>query len=273
MEDLRSVAHDIRRIVLDRSKRANVGHIGSSLSVADILAALYGSVLRDVAPDDPDRDRFILSKGHAALGLYAALSLCGVLPEDRLDSYCSDGTSLGGHPEHALDGVDFSTGSLGHGLSIGCGAALAARLQGSKRRVFVLLSDAELNEGSVWEAVMFAGQHRLGNLVAVIDANGQQALGATREVLDLEPIAERFAAFRWDAAEVDGHDPDGLAERIRDLETSVGAPHALVARTVFGKGVSYMEGKLDWHYWPMSDEQYAQASAELDAATAERAVP
>jgi transketolase len=263
MEDLGSVAHDIRRIVLDCSKRANVGHIGSALSVADILAALYGAVLRDVRSEDPDRDRFILSKGHAALGLYAALSLNGVLAESELDDFCRDGTALGGHPEHALAGVDFSTGSLGQGLSVGAGAALAARMQGSSRRVFVLLSDAELNEGSVWEAVMFAAQHRLANLVAVVDANGQQALGATRDVLDLEPLAERFAAFRWDTAEVDGHDPNGLAERIRDLDTTSGAPHVIVARTLFGKGVSYMEGKLDWHYWPMSDEQHAQALAEL----------
>jgi transketolase len=166
--------------------------------------------------------------------------------------------------------VDFSTGSLGQGLSVGAGAALAARMQGSTRRVFVLLSDAELNEGSVWEAVMFAAQHRLANLVAVVDVNGQQALGATRDVLDLEPLGERFAAFRWDVADVDGHDPNGLAERIRGLDTTSGAPHVIVARTVFGKGVSYMEGKRDWHYWPMSDEQYAQAMAELGPVAEER---
>src|ERR1022692_4593410 len=159
----------IRRMILKHSKRANVGHIGSCLCVVEIIAALYSGVLRIPSPSSPDRDRFILSKGHAALALYAALVLRGSLPEDALDSFCGDGSLLGVHPEAALTGVDFSTGSLGQGLSIAVGSALAARMQDSSRRSFCLISDGECNEGSVWEAAMFAAHHRLGNLKAVID--------------------------------------------------------------------------------------------------------
>jgi transketolase len=255
----------LRRIILDQSKRANVGHIGSALSVADILAALYGGILHIEGPDDPERDRFILSKGHAALALYAALHLAGFLPQERLGTYCGDGSLLGVHPERELAGVDFSTGSLGHGLSMGAGAALGARLSRSPRRVFVLASDAELNEGSSWEALMFAAHHRLSNLVAIVDVNGQQALGYTAEVLSLEPLTERFRAFGCDTWEVDGHDPKGLADTVAGLDCrSEGAPHVLLARTTFGKGVSFMENKIHWHYWPMSDEEYRQATDEVE---------
>jgi transketolase len=259
----------LRRIILDQSKRAHVGHIGSALSVADILAALYGSVLRIPAPDDPDRDRFILSKGHAALALYAALHLAGFLEAELLDTYCADGSLLGVHPENELTGVDFSTGSLGHGLSMGAGAALAARLQDSERRVFVLASDAELNEGSSWEALMFASHHGLSNLVAIVDVNGQQALGYTADILSLEPLTERFHSFGCDVREVDGHDPKAIAETVASLDCRApGAPHVLVARTTFGKGVSFMESRIHWHYWPMSDEEYRQAVDEIEAGEA-----
>jgi transketolase len=254
----------LRRIILEQSKRANVGHIGSALSVADILAALYSGILRLERPDDPERDRFILSKGHAALALYAALHLRGLLDAETLDTYCGDGSLLGVHPEPALPGVDFATGSLGHGLSIGAGAALGARLQGSLRRAFVLVSDAELGEGSLWEAVMFAAHHRLSNLVAIVDWNGQQALGYTEDVLSLRGLPDRFRAFGWDVHEVDGHDPDSIARTVSGLEVD-GPPHVLIARTTFGKGVSFMEGKIHWHYWPMSDEEYVQALAEVEA--------
>jgi transketolase len=257
----------LRRLILEESKRANVGHIGSALSVADLVAALYGAILRG-EPEDPDRDRFILSKGHAALALYAALHLAGRLSREQLATYCADDTALGTHPEHELPGIDFSTGSLGQGLSFGAGAALAARLQGSDRRVFVLLSDAECNEGALWEAVMFAAHKRLSNLIAIVDLNGQQALGYTRDVLDLSPLAERWRAFGWDAAEIDGNDPEALVAAVDGLDTRGGAPHVLVARTTFGKGVSFMENEISWHYWPMSDEQYAEALRGLEAVPA-----
>jgi transketolase len=254
----------IRHIVLEQSKRANVGHIGSALSVADLVAALHGRVLRIPAPDDPDRDRFVLSKGHAVLALYAALALRGWLPVEQLDTYCGDGSVLGVHPEHVVPGIDFSTGSLGHGLSFAAGAALAARMQGSARRAFVLLSDAECNEGSVWEAAMFAAHHKLASLVAIIDLNGQQALGYTDDVLSLSPMADRWRAFGWDVHEVDGHDADRLVETIARLDTASGPPHVLVAHTVFGKGVSYMERQIKWHYSPMSDDEYSRALAEIE---------
>jgi transketolase len=262
----------IRRIVIEQSKRANVGHIGSSLSVADILGTLYAGVLRGDGPDDPERDRMVLSKGHAALALYAALRETGVIGADQLASFCADGSCLGTHPDHLLAGIDFSTGSLGHGLSIAAGSALAARLSGSPRRTFVLMSDAECNEGSVWEAVMFAAHHRLGNLVTIVDVNGQQALGYTRDVLDLSPLQDRWRAFGWDARTVDGHDCSALRSAIDGLSPE-GRPHVLLARTVFGRGVSFMEREIRWHYLPMDDVQYAEALAELGAAESRSEVP
>lgn len=261
-----TIANDVRRTIIKESRRAGVGHIGSALSIADLVAALYGAVLSVDRPDDSERDRLVLSKGHAALALYAALAATGRLDSKRLATYCGDGSMLGAHPEHALPGVDFSTGSLGQGLSIATGAALAARVQRSRRRVFALLSDAETNEGSIWEAAMFAAHHRIANLVAIVDVNGQQALGYTRDVLDPGPLAERFAAFGWDVYDVDGHDPDGLAQTIAGLDTQHGRPHVLLADTTFGKGISFMESRIEWHYLPLLDEDYSQALNELDAA-------
>ena len=256
-------ATDIRRIILQQSKRAHVGHIGSALSIADIIVMLYNGTLHIPSPNDPDRDRFILSKGHAALAVYAALYLKGWLDEAALNSFHTDNSLLGVHPEHNLTGIDFSTGSLGHGLSLAAGAALAAKLQGSQRKVFVLISDAECNEGSTWEAVMFAAHHQLSNLIAIIDLNGQQALGYTEEVLALTRMQERWSAFGWDAHDVDGHDIEQMARTIAQVNTGSGAPHVLVAHTTFGKGVSYMESKIAWHYLPMTDEQYQIALAEI----------
>ncbi|MGK7877648.1 MAG: transketolase [Xenococcaceae cyanobacterium] len=260
-------SNQIRRIILEQSKRAHVGHIGSALSIADIIAALYDKVLHIATPDEPERDRFILSKGHAVLAVYAALFLKTWLREEELNTYCADNSLLGVHPEHILRGVDFSSGSLGQGLSVGAGAALAARLQQSERRVFVLVSDAECNEGSIWEAVMFAAHHQLSKLIAIVDLNGQQALDYTDQVLNLSPMAERWRAFGWDVHEVDGHDTKAIAETIADLDITSGPPHVLIAHTVFGKGVSYMENQIKWHYWPMSDEEYQQALTEIGAIT------
>lgn len=254
----------LRKIILDQSKRAHTGHIGSSLSIADIIAVLYGSVLNISAPDDADRDRFVLSKGHAALALYAAFHLKGWLQEGQLDTFCGVDTLLGVHPEHQLPGVDFSSGSLGMGLGYAAGAALAARMQGSSRRAFAVLSDAECNEGSVWESAMFAAHHRLTNLTAVIDLNGQQALGYTPEVLNLDHMAERWDTFGWDVHTVDGHDEALLQKTFDQLDYRTGRPHVIIARTTFGKGVSFMEGKIKWHYWPMDDAEYAQAIREVE---------
>ncbi|MEI8175561.1 MAG: transketolase [Candidatus Omnitrophota bacterium] len=252
----------IRRIILEEAMRARVGHIGSALSIADLIASLYGDIFSSLDPCDGDRDRFILSKGHAALALYAALYLKGWITRETLSTYCCDNSMVGVHPEHGLAGIDFCSGSLGHGLSIGAGAALAGRLRASARRVFVLVSDAECNEGSLWEAVMFAAHHKLANLVAIIDLNGQQAFGYTGQVLDLSPMAGRWRAFGWDVHEVDGHDTEGFSRAIEALDTTKGAPHVMIARTTFGKGVSYMESQIKWHYWPMSDMEYKKALDE-----------
>ena len=254
----------IRRIILQQAKRAGVGHLGSALSVADIISALYGSALKIPDPRHPDRDRFILSNGHAALALYAALYLKGWLKEEELDRYCADNSLLGVHPECSVKGIDFSTGSLGQGLTYGAGAALAARLQLSLRRIFVLLSDGECNEGSIWEAVMFAAHHNLANLIVIIDLNGQQAFGYTDQVLNLHPMIERWKAFGWDAQEADGHNVKELTAKIAALNTTSGPPHVIIANTVSGKGVSFMEHQIKWHYWPMSDEEYRQAMDDIE---------
>jgi len=265
----------MRRMILTESKRVNVGHIGSSLSVVDVLAALYGGVLH-AEPDDPDRDRFVLSKGHAALALYAALALKGWIDERVLATFCGDDTTLGIHPERALPGIDFSTGSLGHGLSMAAGAAVAARMQGSARRAFCLLSDGECNEGSVWESVMFAGHHRLGRLTAIVDLNGQQAFGVTRDVIDPGDMAGRWRAFGWRVSDVDGHSVETLTQVLCERGEASGPPHVVLARTIFGKGVSFMEqGRspsrpelsaqpINWHYLPMSGTEFDAALAEVD---------
>jgi transketolase len=260
-----SASKRIRRIILEQSKRAHVGHIGSALSVVDIIAVLYEDLLRVSSPEDPERDRFVLSKGHAMLAVYAAFFLKGWLSQKELNTYCGDGSFLGVHPEYGLRGVDFATGSLGHGLSMAAGAALAARLQRSPRRAFALVSDAECNAGSLWEALMFAAHHKLSNLIAIVDLNGQQALGYTEQVLSLEPLAARWRAFGWDVHEVDGHDVRSLRETVGCLDTTAGPPHVLIARTVFGKGVSYMQNQIKWHYWPMSEAEYRQALEEVEA--------
>jgi transketolase len=253
----------IRQHILDQSKRAHVGHIGSALSVADIIAVLFDGRLADLGSHKPDRDRFILSKGHAALALYAVLCCKGILTEEQLATYCGDGSLLGTHPEKELAGVDFSTGSLGQGLSFGAGAALAARLQGSKRRIVVLMSDAELNEGSTWEAAMFAAQHQLGALTLIIDANGQQAMGMTNTILNLEPLVERWLAFGWDAVEVDGHNRTALSNALNPDWIGI-RPKVVIARTRAGYGVSFMEKQVKWHYMPMTDVEYALACAEIE---------
>jgi transketolase len=257
----------VRKIILEASKRANVGHIGSALSISDLISILYDKVLNIPSHNAEDRDRFILSKGHAALALYAAFYLKGWITKEQLDTYCGDNSQLGVHPEHHLPGVEFSTGSLGQGLSLGAGVALAARLKNRAFRSFVLLSDAEINEGSVWEAIAFAGHHKLSNLIAIVDINSQQALGYTKDVLDFNPYKDKWQSFGWDVFEVDGHDLNLLEETFKKIQTeNKKAPHVVLARTTFGKNVSYMENKIKWHYWPMSEEEYKVALKEVESA-------
>ena len=255
----------VRSVILQQAFRAHVGHIGSALSIADIMATLYHDILRIPSPDDSQRDRFILSKGHGALALYAALFATGRISQTELDTYCGDLSLLGVHPQHGLPYVEFTTGSLGQGLSWGVGLALANRMRGSLGRTFVLLSDGECNEGAVWEAIMYASQQRLGTLYAIIDIDGQQALGLTKDVIDLEPMQERWEAFGWDVHEVDGHSPQAITRAIALAKDQRTKPHVLLARTVFGNGVGFMEGKIAWHYLPLSPAEFDLAMKGVGA--------
>lgn len=261
-DDLRRLSAAIRRSVVELARESRKGHIGSALSIVETLAVLWGRVLHEPGSADPDRDRFILAKGHAAMALYAAMRWRGLIDADALRSYCRDGSALGVHPEYGLPGVEVSTGSLGQGLSVGCGLALALRRRSSPARVFVLLSDAECNEGQVWEAAMFAAHHRLANLVAVVDVNGLQALGRTRDVLDLDPMAGRWQAFGWRAVEADGHDEAALLDALTSGIAGRDGPAVVLARTVLGKGVSFMEDRLEWHYRSLPPALDAVALAE-----------
>lgn len=254
----------VRRHILQQSRRAQVGHIGSALSVVELLCALYQRTLQVPSPRDPERDRFVLSKGHAALALYVILQLKGWITAAELDTFCGDGSALGVHPDHRVAGIDFSTGSMGLGLGFAAGAALAARRQRSPRRAFALLSDGECNEGSVWEAAMFAGHHGLANLAVLLDFNQQQALGPTKDILQAGNMADRWRAFGWDVHIVDGHDLPALERTLTGLDYRTGKPHVLIAHTVSGKGVSFMERQVKWHYWPMSEGEYEQALREVE---------
>lgn len=259
------LARAVRAHTLRMVARAGASHVGTCLSMADLLAALYGGALRADPgwPDWPDRDRFLLSKGHGAAALYAVLAECGFFPVNQLKDYCRDGYPLTGHANSAVPGVELSTGSLGHGLPVGCGLALAAKRDGRHWRTVVLLSDGELDEGSNWEAILFAGHHRLDNLVAVVDYNKIQSFGTVKEVLDLEPLADKWRAFRWAVREIDGHDHRQITGALAAVPFEPDRPSALIAHTIKGKGVSYMEHLLAWHYKSPDAAQLATALAEL----------
>lgn len=266
--DSHRLALAVRRRALEMVYRAGASHIGASLSAADILAVLYARILRvdPARPAWPLRDRFIMSKGHAAAALYAVLAECGFFPLQWLETYCADGGRLAGHvTAHGVPGAEVSTGSLGHGLPMGCGMALAAIRSGKAWRVFVLLSDGECDEGSTWEAALFAAHHRLQNLVAIIDYNKLQGFGAVEDVLRLEPLAAKWQAFGWAARDCDGHDHGQLAYWLQQVPFEPHKPSVLVAHTVKGKGVGFMENQLAWHYRSPDAAQLAAALAELDA--------
>lgn len=251
-------AHALRMVA-----KAKASHIGTCLSMADMLAVLYSGVLR-VRPEDPDwpdRDRFILSKGHGAAILYAVLAESGFIPVSELENYCGPGSHLLGHASHHVRGVELSTGSLGHGLPVACGLALGGQRERHGRRVFVILSDGELDEGSNWEAALFAGHHRLSNLTVLVDANKIQSFGRVTEVLDLHPLADKWRAFRWNVTEVDGHDHGRLLDVL--LAPPGDGPSVLLCDTVKGKGVGFMEDDLAWHYKSPNAEQLAAALAEV----------
>jgi len=258
-------ANRIRRRALEMVHRVNASHIGGSLSMADLLAVLYTDVLRvrPMEPLWPERDRFILSKGHCCSIVYAALAERGFFPTAELETFGRNGSRLMAHISHKVPGVEFSTGSLGHGLPFGCGKALAAKKQGRSWRVFVMLSDGELDEGSNWEAILFAPQHRLDNLVAIVDYNKLQSLGFVSDVLDLAPLADKLRAFRWAVREINGHDHGQIRAALTTVPWEPGKPSCLIAHTVKGKGVDFMENSLPWHYKTPNATQLQAALAQL----------
>jgi len=264
--DLKNVTRRMRAKLVEMSHQAKAPHLGSSLSCVDILAAAYWRVLNldPKDPDNPDRDRFILSKGHAAPALYVALAFRGFFDEAMLNQYTEQGSPLTEHPcLRCVPGVEATTGSLGHGLGMGLGMAVAGRVQKRDFRVYVCLSDGECNEGSVWEAAMLAPAQGLDRLAVVVDFNQWQATGRSREIMSLDPLAEKWSSFGWSAKEVNGHDVDELTEALERVPDGSGKPVAVIAHTVKGKGISFMEDDNNWHYRIPTQDEVRRAKEEL----------
>ena len=263
--DAEAAARRVRGDVLQMSHAAGTAHLGSSLSCVDILVAAYSTLRADPKrPADPDRDRIILSKGHAVSALYATLAERGYFPARELETFNREGGRMPEQPSPGcMPGVELATGSLGHGLCVGAGMALAGRLQKRAYRVCVVMSDGECNEGSVWEAALFAAAQKLDRLVAVVDYNKWQATGRSEEIMALAPFKAKWQAFGWTAHEVDGHDIGAVADILRGVPDGAGRPVAIVAHTVKGKGVSFMENDNNWHYLSPNEEHLRKARAEL----------
>ena len=262
-----ALARDIRINVLKMVHSVNASHVGSCFSITDILAVLYGGVL-NIRPLDPawlNRDRMILSKGHSCAAVYAALALKGFFPLSELETYGKDGARLMAHISHKVPGVEFSTGSLGHGLPFAVGKALAAKRQQMNWRVYALLSDGEMDEGSNWEALLFAAHHKLDNLMVIIDYNKLQSLTTVAETLGLEPLASKLASFGWSVCEVDGHNHGELFNAFKSASCVSDKPTVIIAHTIKGKGVSFMENKVEWHYRSPNAEQLSLALAEIES--------
>ena len=261
-----------RVLAMDMVHDAASGHIGGSLSAMEIVTLLYNGVMKvdPAAPRDPDRDRFVLSKGHCTPALYPILALRGYFPVEELKLFRSINGNMSGHAEmNFVKGVDMSTGSLGQGISAAVGMALAGKLDGKDYRVYALLGDGEIEEGQVWEAAMSAAKYHLDNLCAIVDVNGLQIDGATADVMPSEPLDKKFEAFNWNVIKVDGHDYNALEAAFAAAAACKDKPTVLLARTIKGKGVSFMEGDYGWHGKAPNDEQYEKAHAELAAALAE----
>ena len=264
-----ALAKTIRATALRMTHRGKSGHVGSMLSMADLLAVLYGGILHvdPKRPRWPERDRFILSKGHGGGAVYAALAERGFFPKDWLKTYYLDNGKLMGHISHHVPGVEFSTGSLGHGLPVAVGMALAAKHAKQKHRIFCLMSDGDCNEGSTWEAVMFAAQHGFDNLTVIVDYNRVQALGKMGDVIEMEPFAAKVRDFGWSCREIDGHDFGQIESALKAVPFEKRKPSWILARTVKGKGVSWMENTVSCHYGSVTDAQLVQALAELGVAS------
>jgi transketolase len=265
-DDLGKVAREVRGTVIDLCHAAQSAHLGSSLSCVDILVAAYWGGL-DLDPTtwrEPDQDHLVFSKGHGAMALYATLAHRGFFAFSELKNYATDGSPFAEHPSpHGIEGVDVATGSLGHGLSLSLGMALAARIRGMRPRFLTVMSDGECNEGSVWEAALFAPAQGLDNVAVVIDYNHWQATGRSDEVMALDPLVDKWASFGWSASEIDGHDPDALRDAIRAVPNGSGRPVAYIAQTVKGRGISFMEDDNNWHYRAPTDEERLTAHREL----------
>jgi transketolase len=265
-DDTQALALRLRRHVVRMCNRGGSSHVGSCLSIADIVAVLFGEVLRldPTRPRVPERDRFILSKGHAGACIYAALAERGFFPVSDLATHYRNGSSLSGHvSSKGVPGVELSTGSLGHGLGIGAGIATQLRRLGGSQRTVVLMSDGECDEGSVWEAALFAAHHRLGGLCAIIDYNRLQSLGPVAETIALEPFGAKWRSFGWRVIRLDGHDHRALREALSSPRTLTGPPLCIIAQTVKGKGVSFMENEVLWHYRAPAGDEFAAAMREL----------
>ncbi len=262
-EELKNIGKSVRRAIIEMGYRSKGGHIGCSLSCADIIIALYFSAMR-IDPKNPladDRDRFILSKGHSAAALYAVLAERGFFPKEELQSYFSDGSRLAGHVVlGCVPGTEASTGSEGHGLSLGEGMAFAAIQKKNNARVFVIVGDGEMEEGSTWEAVMSAGHHKVGNLTMIVDYNRLQIMGNPEDILGIDPLDEKLKNFKWDVDVINGHDFDEL---IQALNKKTDRPHAIIAHTIKGKDVSFMENKVEWHGKSLDENLYQTAIKEL----------
>lgn len=267
-KELFKIAQQIRKKVIEMSYKAKSSHIASALSMIDILTVLYFRIM-NIDPKNPrnkDRDIFILSKGHSCSGLYATLAYRGFFELDLLDSYYKDGSPLGGHPKRdCVPGIEASTGSLGHGLPVGCGIALNNKNTNNHGKVVVLMGDGECNEGSIYEAMMFATFHKLGNLIVIIDNNKWQGLGQVKEIVGVEPICDKWKAFGWNTLEIDGHNYQEIYNSLKSVyESTNNIPTAIIAHTLKGKGVSFMEDKLEWHYKSPNLDQLNIAIKELE---------
>ena len=265
LDECRELATRIRAHCLRMTHRGKSGHVGSMLSMADLLAVLYLRVLNvdPRAPDKPDRDRFVLSKGHGGAAVYATLTELGFFPAEWMQGYYRDEGKLSGHISHHVPGVEFSTGSLGHGLPVAVGMALAARYRRRTHRVVCLMSDGDCNEGSTWEAVMFAAQHGFDNLTVVVDYNRVQALGHMEDVIEMEPFEAKVRAFGWAFRGIDGHSFEAIDDALGALPLEPGKPSWILARTTKGKHVSWMENTVSCHYGSVNDDELAAALAEL----------
>ena len=267
IECLAKMANNIRKHAVKMTSLGKSSHIGSILSIADILAVLYGAVLnvRPNKPKWPNRDRFILSKGHAGAGVYAVLAERGFFPIEKLKTHYQNGSDLSGHVSHkGIPGVEFSTGSLGHGLPVATGMALAAKINKNKHRIVVLMSDGECDEGSNWEAILFAAHHKLNNLVAIIDRNRLQSIHSTEDTLSLEPFPDKWKSFGWEVVEVDGHSHEEIFNACSNINTPKNKPLCVIANTTKGKRVSFMENNVLWHYRSPQGDEYKAAMAELE---------